>query len=189
MKRAILSAILGVASLAMSVSSYAQGHIAFDNYNSSPYMPVKYNGGDATSANIHLDLLYFIGATANAGSLTSLNQSIALNPTKADSFGNHGYIDGVALDIPGYTSGPVTFMIRAWDVTTGADYASATAKGQSALWQEASLATGQSPANFFAGLSGPNGSALLNVNAVPEPSTFALGGIASAALLIFRRRK
>lgn len=172
----------------MVASSHAQGHIAFDNYLSSPYMRVTYNGGDATSSNIHLDLLYFIGTTANPAQMTSLGLSVPINPSLSDLFGNHGYISGVAVDVPGYSSGPVTFMVNAWDITTGADYASATAKGQSFLWQEASLTTGATPANFFAGLPGPNGGVLLSV-VVPEPSTFALAGLGSAALLIFRRRK
>jgi len=192
MKKTIIASVLGIAaSVATVTSSYGQGHTAFDNYNASPYMNVRYNGSGDISPTIHVDLLYFIGTTANPAALTDLNLNVPLNPTKM-ALGQGGYWDGVGVDIPGYSTGPVTFQVRAWETVGpngGANFAASGLRGSSFLWQESSLTTGTTPANFWSGLPGPNGAALLNLTAVPEPSTFALIGLGTGALLFFRRRK
>jgi hypothetical protein len=188
MKKTIIASVLGIAaSAAMVSSSYGQGHTWFDNYGASPYMNVRVNGVGTANTAIHVDLAYFLGTTADPNSMTPLGLSVPINATLA-ALGSPGYWSGVIVDIPGYTSGPVTFEVLAWDTTTGATYAAATAKGASFLWQESSLPTGGTPAAFWAGLPGPNGGQLVNV-VVPEPSTFALLGLGTGALLFFRRRK
>ncbi|MBI3848820.1 MAG: PEP-CTERM sorting domain-containing protein [Verrucomicrobia bacterium] len=188
MKKTIIASVIGIAaSVATVSSSYGQGHTLFDNYNAAPYMNVRYNGTPTGNSGIHVDLAYFIGTTSDPTALTPLGLSVPLNGSLT-ALGQPGYWNGVAVDIPGYTSGAVTFQVLAWDTATGATYGAATARGASFLWQEASLATGLSPAATWAGLPGPNGGELVNV-VVPEPSTFALIGLGTGVLLFFRRRK
>ena len=209
MKRALVASLLGVA--ASVATTYGQGTTVFDNYNASPYMPIKYTsttaqlpadkvalaGQGVSDAGFSVDLLYFIGTTSNPAQLTDTGLAVPLNPGKADSLGNHGYWDGQNVVIPGYTSGPVTFEVEAWYTTTtgadgqygGATFGTSLFRGTSALWTESSLATGLSTANTWAGLPGPNGAALANVAIVPEPATLTLLGLGGAALLVSRRRK
>lgn len=199
MKKALILGILGLA--AAATQSFGQGNTIFDNYDASPYMPVMYgathgglNGTGVASASYHLDLLYFIGTTANPAQLTDLNLSVPIDPTKVDFTvaANHGYIDPQGITIPGYSSGPITFEVEAWQTTGangGATFAASSDRGTSFLWQESSISAGSNPANFWSGLPGPSGAALLSVNIVPEPSVLALSGIGAAALMLFRRKK
>jgi hypothetical protein len=195
MKKAL---VMGLMALGAVASSYGQGHIWFDNYSSTPYMPVVYGSGYAKagqgvdSSNIHVDLLFTLGVASSAS--TDLGLSVPINPTSVDATpaANHGYFQGGIVNIPGYVSGPVTFQVEAWDTTTGSSYGTAGTRGISFAWQESSLATGSTPANFFAGLPGPSGDVthpLLMIPPLPEPSVFALSSISAAALMLIRRWK
>jgi hypothetical protein len=194
MKKALIAAALGLATV---VSSHAQGgHIFFDNYDSTPYMPVLWGAGNGVltgtsvaTSDVHVDLLYSIGTVASA--TTDLGLSVAINPSSQDSFGNHGYFEGGIINIPGYPGGPVTFQVQAWLTTGplgGATYGQSRDRGISAAWTEPSLAGGTTPAQFFQNLPGPNGAPLLELT-VPEPSVFVLSGIALTALTLNRKRK
>jgi hypothetical protein len=91
-----------------------------------------------------------------------------------------------------------TFEIVAWDNSSGL-YANWTAASDA--WQHGLIAAGHTTAFNVAGISGTlnlppvltsSGQTVLqsfNLYYVPEPSMFALAGLGSAALLIFRRRK
>src|SRR5438046_406953 len=110
MKRTMIASVLGIAASVATISSYGQGHTWFDNYNATPYMNVRYYGVGTTNANVHVDLAYFIGTTADPNALTPLGLSVAINPSLSASTGP-GYWSGVIVDIPGYVSGPVTFQV------------------------------------------------------------------------------
>jgi len=188
-----------------------QGSIIFDNYGSTPYMPIRYTtstvnltldmagraGQGVADVGFHVDLFYYIGVASYPAQLTDLGLSIPINSGKQDLLGNHGYFDGQIVHIPGYTSGPVTFQMIAWYTTTtgpdgefgGATYAQAFLKGQSGLWLEPSPATGQTPAPVFRGLPGPNGATLLSVFYGPEPSTFGLISLGTFWFMALRRRR
>jgi hypothetical protein len=185
MKRALLTALLGFATV---VTAHAQGFIIFDNYDSTPYMRVQ--SVTPLGPNVHVDLLYYLGTTANPSQLTDLGLSVPIDPTLVDSLpaANHGYFKGGVVKIPGYLSGPVTFEVEGWDTTSGLTYAAAGLKGASQLWQESSLATTGLPVEFFQNLPGPNGSTLLFVTD-PEPSVYALSTLAGACLMFIRRKK
>jgi hypothetical protein len=193
MKKTLLAALFAFAAVS---KSHAVGYIVFDNYDSSPYMPVvwEHPNPDRTVAtsDVHVDLLYTLGVAPFAS--TDLGLSVPIDPTAVDNFGNHGYFKGGAVTIPGYVSGPVTFQVEAWMTTGpkgGATYAQSSWKGVSGPWQESSLATTGLPIQFFAGLSGPSGDVtqpLLVVLNTPEPSIYAFSGIGLSALILNRRR-
>jgi hypothetical protein len=192
MKKAL---VLGIMALGAVATSYGQGFTIFDNYDCAPYMPIVYGTGHTAAligkgvadANVHADLLYTLGVSGTAS--TDLGLSVPIDPTAVDSLpaANHGYFKGGAVTIPGYVSGPVTFQVEAWDITTGSSYATAGDKGASAVWQESSLATTGLPVQFWASLPGPNGAPLLSL-VVPEPSILALSGVGLAALMLRRKK-
>jgi len=193
MKKAL---VMGIMALGAVATSFGQGSVFFDNYDSSPYMPVVYGSGYAKagqgvdSANIHVDLLYTLGVAASAS--TDLGLSVPIDPSVVDftAAANKGYFKGGIVSVPGYVSGPVTFQVEAWDTTTGSSYGNATGRGISGAWQETSLATGSTPADVFHGLPGPSGDAThpLVTVVVPEPSILALSGVGLAALMLRRKK-
>jgi hypothetical protein len=83
--------------------------------------------------------------------------------------------------IPGYTSGPISFIVQAY---SGSSYATATWNGQSAVFTVPSIASGTPapPATPF-----PGGSLQAFTVGVPEPSIFALASLGAVGLLAFRR--
>ena len=99
-----------------------------------------------------------------------------------------GTWSGGARTLLGTTLGQQVFMqVRVWDITAGADYASAKAFGG---------ITGESLRFTYTTSSSPtpppSDLVLLNLRAfalVPEPSTIALGVLGLGSLLLFRRRK
>lgn len=203
MKKALILGILGLA--AAATQSFGQGSTAFDNYDSSPYMPVMYGGKGVTNTTIKVDLLFAIGTQSTTAGMTDAGLAVAIDPGKT-ALGNAGYWDGVVVTVPGYVSGPVSMAVEAWNTAAnngaGAGYATFAAAssqttapggqwGVSPVWQESSIAGNGLPANFWSGLPGPNGAALLTmtVNPVPEPSIIALCGIGAAALMVSRRKK
>lgn len=92
-----------------------------------------------------------------------------------------GYFIGGVATIPGYVSGPIQFQVSAFN---GADYATSSVRGLSAVLNLSGIATGTSPVGDL----GPDLVAF-TVSTVPEPSTLALLGLGTGALLFLRRRK
>jgi hypothetical protein len=191
MKRKVLAAVLGVAGLVgMSVSSHAQGTVAFDNYGSSPYYPVIYGStiqgvapnlaGTSAGSNVSVELGYFIGTFTSGSVWTLIPSSItSINPALSAPAGGSGpsvtgYFQGPAVQIPGYTAGAISFEI----------IASAPGYVGTLQWVEPSIATSPSPAGFFTAL--PGSTVLLPV---PEPTTLALAGLGGLASLVAFRRK
>jgi hypothetical protein len=198
------SVLLGLASLAVAVSSYGQGSVNFQNYNfgaTSLNAPVTFGvtaapGGKAGTAGVRVgsefsaDLQFSLDGGATFSTLTAAQSGNAAYPAAfafgagadGDAGNFAGYFFGNPVTIPGYSSGAVTFIIDAW--TGGSSYANATQwRGQSTPFTLASIATGTAPPTDFAGLNA------FVVNPVPEPTVFALAGIGAAALMIVRRKK
>ena len=94
-----------------------------------------------------------------------------------------GYFLGDAVQIPAYTSGPITFIVEAYN---GPSYAATVGagmwRGQSAPFTIPELATGIQPPGFMTTMQP------FAFYSIPEPTTVALGGLGLAALMLFRRR-
>ncbi|HXR48639.1 MAG TPA: PEP-CTERM sorting domain-containing protein [Candidatus Limnocylindrales bacterium] len=94
-----------------------------------------------------------------------------------------GYFFGGAVEIPSYTSGPITFIVEAYN---GSSYAASEGagmwRGQSAPFTIPELATGIQPPGFMTTMQP------FAFFSIPEPTTLALGGLGLAALMLFRRR-
>jgi hypothetical protein len=195
MKKTVVGAILGLATMA---SVMGQGTVLFNNYGYSTLAQVTYGSGSGGTVGAGIDntftagVYYFLGTTALtdptgtadpslsgfslASATGTFNTGIFAGPAGA------GFFNGGAATIQDYSSGPITFVVVAYN---GSDYASSSVRGHSAAFTLPGIATGQTPADEFgAGLQ-----PFQVFQAVPEPSTFALAGLGLAGLLIFRRRK
>jgi len=178
MKKSIVASIIGVvATVAAIESSYGQGSVFFNNYGATTDAIITWKAGDPggsgpASGQFKASLWYSFGG----GALTPLGNSTAFNAAIP------GYFTGPIVQIPGYTGGAISFQIYAYD---GADYATSLHQGTSALFTLAGgIATGTQPVGEF----GPALTAF-TVQTVPEPSTLALIGLGTGALLFLRRRK
>ncbi len=205
MKKTLIASVLGiVASVATTTTTHGQGFILFNNYNSTTYQPVRVGGVNAISPTIEVQLFWALGVVADPNALTAGNTAfidpVTYNSAGAFGGGPGGYFADGSQTLTGYTSGSATFMVEAWDTSTGATYATATSRGQSLLWQEGrsdglggnGIAMGVEPVGNFAsgpGAATPGVTTLVNLTIVPEPSTFALLGLGTAGLWFFRRRK
>jgi len=207
MKKAIVLAIVGLA--AGVASSYGQGAIILDNYNT--YGPnITYGAGSDGTAGVGVGTAYTMGvyywnAAGNNVGGTLADPTGKADPTTLGSYllgsgnGSTAPFAGVAVsgiagqalagatfNIPGSdpNGGQVwTFMIVAYE---GANYASALYRGHSGafvLTTAGQLST--TPTKI--GTAMPGFQVFQNV--VPEPTTMALGGLGLASLLLFRRKQ
>lgn len=124
------------------------------------------------------------GAGAAEGSLKGATPTTTFRTGNAAGFVNATTV--TLTDVPA-DAAVATVQLRVWDNRTGADWASATSKGASALFDVAAIGGTLNPAPTLNGLRSFNITGGGTV--IPEPSTFALVGLGAAALLIFRRRK
>lgn len=212
MKRKIVATILGIAaSTALVTTSFGQGKVFFANYNgpsgSGPSADAGVNApvtfamtantpgvtgvaGGVVGSEFTADLLYSLDGTTYS-QLTTAQAGDAGYPTPFFGTDNNagsaaGFFQGPGVTIPGYTSGAISFIVRAYH---GADYASADWKGQSAAFTLSSIATGTSPVGDFGQVGGNGGFLQSFTVAVPEPGVFALASLGAAGLMAFRRKK
>jgi len=209
MKKAIVASILGIAASA----AFGQGVITINNYLASNYTADQllwgtgsgHSGVVTPSQNVDVQVYYQIGTISESTAaflsdpLTHAGVSGGLssaNPGGAYGVGPYGYYSLGNQILTGWSSGPVTFMVAAWQTTTGggtlAGNLSGGVAGLSALFQaqdDSSAHTGRgivssaNPAEYFVSMNG------VTLTGVPEPTTMALGGLGLAALLIARRKK
>lgn len=107
-------------------------------------------------------------------------------------FANNGrFTSGSGITVPGTKEGGTasSLSLQVWDTRTGGNYAAATVKGTSLLFDNP-LGGGTTPPpklvnlpsfNLAAGMSEPG--SLDGPTGIPEPSTIALGIVGTAALL------
>jgi hypothetical protein len=152
-----------------------------------------YTGALLQGTNYSAQLFYAVGAGQPLSALVAAPGSLTTFRT-GGTFG--GTIAGTFLPLPGTTvGGAATLQLRAWDNAGGTiqSWDNALIRGQSEVFTVLGLADPSSPnpPNMQGSGVDPNTGGLrsFNIVPVPEPSTFLLGGIGAAALLIFRRRK
>lgn len=202
MKRALVAAILGMTAC---VTSYGQGVIQFNNYQSTTFQQVKYannaallalSGQAVVSPTVQLQLFWAVGTfvdTATFLGAATAGVTTFINPTF--SYQGGGYYNGPNQTLAGWNaiSAPnVTFMVRAWESTGGLTYANANIKGQSTLWTEGPGADANSkgiqpaanPAQYF-----NVGPPAMTIDLVPEPTSLALVGLGLGSMLFARRRQ
>jgi hypothetical protein len=179
--------------MATVTAAFGQGHVLFSNYLTPPYNQVVWNANpllvpSADLANqavrdtgIQFQLFYGEGVIADAAQLVGgeiFSMSTLPDLMNYDPGAGHGKGGAFSLTqvLPGWASGDTyTFMYKV--ITPGL-------KGESTLWQETAsiVSTGEAPLSMV----GPMPDLVI---AVPEPSTFALLGLGSLAMLMFRRRQ
>ncbi|MFT4588734.1 MAG: hypothetical protein ACI8QF_002839 [Limisphaerales bacterium] len=118
-----------------------------------------------------------IAAGPMGGTLVPIGSPEALS---ASSF--PGFVLAGGVDVTQAFGTTIDYQIRAWDITTGATFDSATTRGFSPTAQRTlpGDSTGTPPdLNNFTSF---------NLEVVPEPSTVALGVIGGLALLMRRRK-
>jgi len=191
MKKLIVNLLTVIVVCGIAAVAFGQGQVNFQNYNfgaTSLNAPVTM-GGVGLGKEFSADLLYSLdgGITYNLLTAAQANDGTAYPTPFAFGVGNDGdsanfagYFFGNSVQIPGYTSGPISFIVEAYH---GASYAAADLKGQSAVFTMPSITVvgGTALPSDFAGMQG--------FDLAPEPSMFTLGGLAAAGLLAFRRRK
>lgn len=187
MKKSILGAILGLA----AVTAYGQGHVLFSNYLTPPYNQVVWNANPllvpaAELANqamrdfaVEFQLFFGEGVISDPSALLP---GVIFTMNNAPDFAGYdpgkghgaGGMFAATQVLPGWAAGETyTFMYKV--LTPGL-------LGESDLWQETT--TIQPVANPPSAMETVPGL----VVSVPEPSTFALLGLGSLAMLMFRRR-
>jgi hypothetical protein len=178
--------LVTLAAVLVSASTFGQGTVAMNTRTTGVDAPVFLPGGTvgagAHTAPVNAQLFLVSGNTRTAigPSATTFRQSPA---GLAQAYVNA--ISSVTVD--GIAGGsPATLVLRAW---SGASYDAAVA-GNGELFGESgpitiTLGGAGSPPGLPANLTGLQG---FTLQAVPEPSTLALGLLGAAALL-YRRRK
>lgn len=174
-------------------SVYGQGTIYLNNYDSGVGLFQGATGTVGAPAGTMVEIL----AGASASSLTpvvSFNTGSTTYTLVAGDVNGQGAGAGSGFDygyghVPSVAPGATAFIqIESWIGGSSFGAAQNTYTFQSAVFSEA---TGTSPAP--PGLPAPATLSIpgtaLRLLPVPEPATFALGGLGAAALLLFRRRK
>jgi len=201
--------ILAACALTCAASVFAQGTVVFNNRVtgttvSKVYAPFATDTARVQSGNSATDFpagttdwtgwtalagatysaqLYAApGTVTDAGSLVAASSAATTFRTGAAA----GFVNPVTATLTGVAAdaASATLQLRVWDNTTGATWEAAATKGASALFVVNAIGGSLNPAPNLVGLTSFN-----ITSTVPEPSTFALVGLGTAALLIFRRRK
>lgn len=193
MKKALVSAILGLAAIA---SVQGQGQIILYNY-SQPSSYILNGVGStgtqgtpvATGQSFNMTIYWALTGTTSAATQNAAmagdstanglipNLATTGMPTLAVT---DGYFGPGPATFAGANNVSVTLVVVAYN---GVDYASSTIRGHSAAFEMVANASPNTPLIIGTAMPG------FSVTLVPEPSTFALAGLGLAGLLIFRRRK
>jgi len=166
----------------VSVSTFAQGTIFFNNRTSAGDVRIFAPDGTSGAGTLGTVNAQLFLVPAGGGTEVALTPATTFRSGAAASF----FVNPVDVTVPGVAAGtPATVIVRAW---LGADYATALTSGQSAPLTISGLGgvnpqTGAIvPTPDLAGLQS------FTLVTIPEPSTIALGVLGAAALL-YRRRK
>lgn len=198
MKKSLLLGIVGLA--AGAVSSFGQGQIFLDNYNSSAHPLITYGTGAGgtfgeglVGSQWTVGLYYVVGtvagdATAGNG-LVSGQLGLGTGTGSTVGFLGAGYA-GQFASVPTFvastatTATTITVEIIAYN---GTSYADSTIRGHSTAFQMSAnvppIGTVLPVGDFMSTF------AVSQVSVVPEPSTLALAGLGGFGMLMALRRK
>jgi hypothetical protein len=177
-----------VAAAFVSVSSFAQGTLIFNNRNLTGPNGVTYNAPiqvwwpDPSNATAQMFLVTGTGAAATFTALTPVN---TFRPAP-----NQWFLAGpVVVTVPGQAAGTtgLQFVVRAWQ---GANYDAAALRAQSGVFTVGPLGGVTTSGEIFLppDLGGPGGvGGFQGIVIWPEPSSTALA-LLGAAILLARRR-
>lgn len=196
MKRTLLATILGIAG---SVAcSYGQGTFVFSTYyvgGASVYGPVVWTSNAALAPAGQAGLPVSGGTSVTGDLVYSYNngglQTIDVGPIASLKVlgGQDGYLDAAnPINLPpaanpgGYPNASGAGPAITMTINMGGTFNGLPVTG-TLTWVETAGFT-QAPAQYFQ--SYPGG---LTLSLVPEPSSMALLGLGSAALMIFRKRR
>ena len=171
-----------------SVSSFGQGYVAFRNFDQNlSVMNLVYESDTGnTATSIYWAQLYVGAAGAAEGALTPVGTPQAFGDIPFD-----GLFIGGEVANPYVSAGATgSFQVRAWltnYATWDLAYASALNNntqhiGKSAVFQNPTGTSGH-------GVDIVNNMPSFTVDIIPEPSTLALMGLGTGALLIRRRMR
>jgi hypothetical protein len=192
MKRTLFATLLGVA-IVPSISNGA-GYLYISTYGAPPYNQVLWNPSTpvvgnlaVNDPNVQIQIWYGEGIISDPNLLTLGITEVIFPPANYDpglGHGPGGYFwmpDSYQYPLqtlPDWDPGDYyTFQLRATGVA-----ALGAVTGSSALWQERGAITSTMQSRFSDTVP------QLVISLVPEPSMFALAGMGSGLLLVFRRR-
>jgi len=197
LKKLVMTVLLAVGSL----SAFGQGAVSFNN-NQTDYataadrlvyfgtgVPGQTVGAPVVGTNFKAQL--YVGSSADALLPILVNASafrVASTSFKGMwSGGSRDLITSAGTFAKGQT---VFLQVKAWDVNQGATYELASGNaafvhGESGVFSYTSPTSDTAaPTAFYM-----EGLRTFNIVGVPEPTTFALGGLGLLGLAMYRRRK
>jgi len=193
MKKSIFAAVLGMA--ACAATSYGQGFVTFSSYLANNGLGANtstFGTGTAVPDGYTAILYYSLGTvvdSVNNSSIDSITSGVTglqlLSGVSATYSGGYFTLAG-DVSIPGYTSGPVTFEVVAYN---GASLAASTTWGRSGAFTMTSISPGGAVPTPVLGDTGTGFPNFFVATPVPEPTTLALAGFGGLAALVAFRRK
>jgi hypothetical protein len=206
MKKSIILTAFGL--MTIVASSSGSGYIYFSSYLANINLPLgptasQFIGGSLIGIPYQAELYYSFGTVSDPvnntslSSITSVPTKLTLLPGVSAAYDNSGSATGLfglgyfddpnIVIIPGYTSGPITFEVVAFN---GSNYGTSVSRGRSGSFTMNSIVNSViNPPSLF----GDNGALMPDffVASVPEPTSLALaglGGLVSIVCFIARCR-
>jgi len=184
-KKQLFASLVGVL---VSVSAFAEtGAFAFKNTSAPKTKVLGVDGLGIGGANYLIGVLVKDPSTGNFTDVGLLKNGAAYVPAVPLTGANAGLFTGGVITVPFLNSGgTATVKVVAWDVTTGASYNAATTRGTSVAFDIVGLGSG---AGSGGNVLPPDMSLVfpgLQLQVIPEPSTYALAALGHGGLLLFR---
>lgn len=187
--------IIAAVAMAGAIGAYSQGVVDFANLAAGVNAPTTDINSNKVAAGYVADLFYAADPSGNPIALSSMTDAGLAQAFLTGAEAGY-FADGTGVTLG--TSGQILFEVVVWQTAAGATWQAAM--GGNAVNLATYAANGGSQYGFStAFLLTPNvspspASALVGLTSfqlkpVPEPATFAIGGLGAAALLFLRRRK